>query len=195
MSWLVPRPASFHDTTRFVPWRLALAKMKCSFCAIACWAMRAKATKTSATTAILLFICCTSPHRDAASQWLVKLAAGWFDDGRAAVSGHAARQCLTTNGDVEVSRRSAWAVAYAPSLRARMTSMSAGRLQRARFSRPYGMASILIRRQVTKLLVSNKLLYRRIMYAYLAITAERRRDLLVRMLMHCMYLRSGDPTS
>src|SRR4029453_16206008 len=114
MSWLVPRPASFHDTTRFVPWRLALAKMKCSFCAIACWAMRAKATKTSATTAILLFICCTSPHRDAASPWLVKLAAGSFDDGRAGVSGHAARQCLTTNGDVEVSRRSAWAVAYAP---------------------------------------------------------------------------------
>src|SRR5215211_8776291 len=74
MFWLVPRPASLKETVS-VPLllRLPLALMKCSFWANACWAMRAKAIKTNATTAILRFICCTSPHRnDAASPWSVE---------------------------------------------------------------------------------------------------------------------------
>ena len=42
-------------------------------------------------------------------------------------------------------------------LRTRMTSVSAGRLGRARFSRRHGMSSILLGKEVDKLLVSNGL--------------------------------------
>src|SRR5215207_3261316 len=74
--------------------------------------MRAKATKTNATTAILLFICCTSPHRDAATRGRRSLAAGPFGDGRAAVPAHVAIPCLAAEGGVEGSRCSGWAVAW-----------------------------------------------------------------------------------
>src|SRR5215217_5822277 len=113
MSWLVPRPASLKLTVSDPSlFRLALAKMKCSFWANACWAMRAKATKTNATTAILLFMCCTSPHRDAAPVVGGAWPRGPFGDGQAAVPAHVAIPCLAAEGGVEGSRCSGWAVAW-----------------------------------------------------------------------------------
>src|SRR5829696_2127515 len=92
MFWLVPRPASLKETVSDPSLlTLPLALTKCSFWASACWAMRAKATKTNATTAILLFICCTSPHRDAAP-----VVGGAWPRARSAMGGGGARACGNT---------------------------------------------------------------------------------------------------
>src|SRR5215216_1431519 len=161
MSWLVPRPASLKLTVSDPSLlRLPLALTKCSFWASACWAMRAKATKTNATTAILLFICCTSPHKDAAP-----VVGGAWPRARSAMGG---RRCPRMWHYRAWRPRVVWRGAGALSgplhghslVRTRMTSMSAGRLGHAGFSRRHGVASILLCKEVGKLLVSNVVLYR-----------------------------------
>src|SRR5215207_11725559 len=117
--------------------------------------MRAKATKTSATTAILLFICCTSPHRDAAP-----VVGGAWPRARSAMGG---RRCPRMWHYRAWRPRVVWRGAGALSgplhghslVRTRMTSMPAGRLGHAGFSRRHGVASILLCKEVGKSLVSN----------------------------------------
>ncbi len=69
MFWLVPRPASLKWTVSDpFAFSVPVALMKCGLTANACCATRAKAMKTNATTAILLFICRTPPSNDAANR-------------------------------------------------------------------------------------------------------------------------------
>jgi hypothetical protein len=74
-----------------------------------------------------------------------------------------------------------------PPRRRRMTTVSAaGRLERTRFSRRHGIASIHMRKKVIKTIVGIWLLYRQAMHPYLAIRPQSCRDLLVGTLISSM---------
>jgi hypothetical protein len=80
--------------------------------------------------------------------------------GSRAATGRGEELVSAVEGAVALSSRSGWTLHGCPPWRTRVTTMSAGRLQRARFSRRHGMGSILLRKEVGNLLLSNMLLYR-----------------------------------